>query len=89
MKRNSSPKAKVLELASFCVREGTPLEVRSTRIKGRFGGDFLVEVDAGTSAILVPELEADVHDLRGLHEVAGLLLPASDEEARAARGRSR
>ncbi|MGE0453784.1 MAG: ArsA family ATPase [Vicinamibacteria bacterium] len=48
-----------------------------------------VEVDAGTSAILVPELEADVHDLRGLHEVAGLLLPAADEEPRAARGRSR
>jgi hypothetical protein len=44
MKRNSSPKAKVLELASFCVPVGTPLEVRSTRIKGRFGGDFLVEV---------------------------------------------
>ena len=51
MKRNSSPKAKVLELASFCVREGTPLEVRSTRIKGRFGGDFLVEVDAGTQVL--------------------------------------
>jgi len=37
MKRNSSPKAKVLELASFCVSEGT-----STRIKG----DFHVEVAA-------------------------------------------
>lgn len=47
MKRNSSPKAKVLEIASFCVPVGTPLEVRSTRIKGRFGGDFLVEVGAG------------------------------------------
>jgi len=47
MKRNSSPKAKVLELASFCVAEGVPLEVRSTRVKGRFGGDFLVEVLAG------------------------------------------
>jgi hypothetical protein len=57
MKRNSSPKAKVLELASFCVREGTPLEVRSTRVKGRFGGDFLVEVVAelgwtGSSQVL-------------------------------------
>jgi len=47
-----------------------------------------VEVDAGTSAILVPELEADVHDLRGLREVAGLLLPAAEGE-RPARGRSR
>lgn len=51
MKRNSSPKAKVLELASFCVREGTPLEVRSTRVKGRFGGDFLVEVDADNQVL--------------------------------------
>ena len=42
MKRNSSPKAKILELASFYVHEGTPLEVRSTRIKG----DFHVEVAA-------------------------------------------
>jgi len=48
-----------------------------------------VEVDAGTSAILVPELEADVHDLRGLHEVAGLLLPVEADELPAARGRSR
>jgi hypothetical protein len=47
MKRNSSPKAKVLELASFCVSEGTPLEVRSVRVKG----DFHVEVDAGTQVL--------------------------------------
>lgn len=36
MKRNSSPKAKILELASFYVREGTPLEVRISRVKGEF-----------------------------------------------------
>lgn len=40
MKRNSSPKAKILELASFYAHEDTRLEVRSTRIKG----DFHVEV---------------------------------------------
>ena len=42
MKRNSSPKAKILELASFYAHEDTRLEVRSTRIKG----DFHVEVAA-------------------------------------------
>jgi hypothetical protein len=57
MKRNSSPKAKVLELASFCVAEGVPLAVRSTRVKGRVGNDFHVEVVAelgwtGSSQVL-------------------------------------
>ena len=35
-----------------------------------------LEVDTGEAPILVPELEADVHDLRGLQEVAAALLPA-------------
>ena len=35
-----------------------------------------LEVDTGMAPILVPELEADVHDLRGLHEVARALLPS-------------
>jgi anion-transporting ArsA/GET3 family ATPase len=34
-----------------------------------------LEVDTGEAPILVPEMEADVHDLRGLHEVASALLP--------------
>ena len=35
-----------------------------------------LEVDTGLAPILVPELDADVHDLRGLHEVAAALVPA-------------
>jgi anion-transporting ArsA/GET3 family ATPase len=34
-----------------------------------------LEVDTGEAPVLVPELEADVHDLRGLYEVASALLP--------------
>jgi hypothetical protein len=34
-----------------------------------------LEVDTGEAPILVPELESDVHDLRGLHEVAKAMLP--------------
>jgi anion-transporting ArsA/GET3 family ATPase len=34
-----------------------------------------LEVDAGEAPILVAEREADVHDLRGLHDVASSLLP--------------
>ena len=34
-----------------------------------------LEVDTGEAPILVPEMEADVHDLRGLREVAAALLP--------------
>lgn len=34
-----------------------------------------LEADTGETALRVPELEVDVHDLRGLREVAGLLLP--------------
>jgi anion-transporting ArsA/GET3 family ATPase len=36
-----------------------------------------LEVDAGGPIVLVPEFEGDVHDLRGLREVAELLVPAS------------
>lgn len=36
-----------------------------------------LEVDTCAAAVRVPELETDVHDLRGLTEVAGHLLPAS------------
>lgn len=70
MKRNSSPKAKVLELASFCVPEGTLLEVRSTRIKGRFGGDFLVELDAGDRIIA----RARHRDWRKAYKLLGIEL---------------
>jgi anion-transporting ArsA/GET3 family ATPase len=35
-----------------------------------------LEVDTGEPPLLVPELEADVHDLKGLREVALALLPA-------------
>lgn len=52
MDRNSSPKAKVLQMASFCVPEDTKLDVRSTRVKGRFGGDFLVEVVDGKDNVI-------------------------------------
>jgi anion-transporting ArsA/GET3 family ATPase len=34
-----------------------------------------LEVDTGETAIRVPELDSDVHDLRGLREVALLLVP--------------
>ena len=34
-----------------------------------------LEVDTGEPPLLVPEMEADVHDLRGLDEVAAALLP--------------
>jgi anion-transporting ArsA/GET3 family ATPase len=34
-----------------------------------------LEVELGEPPLLVPEMEADVHDLRGLHEVALALLP--------------
>lgn len=35
-----------------------------------------LEVDTGEAPILVPEMEADVHDLRGLQEIAAALLPS-------------
>lgn len=78
MKRNSSPKAKVLELASFCVREGTPLEVRSARIKGRFGaGDvFLVEVVAEIGWTGSRQVIASAHhrDWRKAYKLLGIEL---------------
>ncbi len=43
------------------------------RAEGRAVGRL--EVDTGEAPILVPELEVDVHDLRGLYEVAAALLP--------------
>jgi anion-transporting ArsA/GET3 family ATPase len=33
-----------------------------------------LEAETGVAPVLVPELEGDVHDLDGLHEVGGLLL---------------
>jgi anion-transporting ArsA/GET3 family ATPase len=45
-----------------------------------------LEVDARERAVLVPELEQDVHDLRGLAAFAELVLPQGREEARAAGG---
>jgi anion-transporting ArsA/GET3 family ATPase len=35
-----------------------------------------LEVDTGMTPVLVPELEHDVHDLRGLREIAGSLFPS-------------
>lgn len=40
--KNGSPKAKVLEILIH-FNPGYVCEVRGTRIKGRFGGDFLAE----------------------------------------------
>jgi anion-transporting ArsA/GET3 family ATPase len=51
-----------------------------------------LEVDTGEPLLLVPELESDVHDLRGLAHVARLMLGGEEPaEARrpGARGRSR
>lgn len=50
-----------------------------------------LEVDAAEPLLLVPELEADVHDLRGLKEVGDLLLPRPDPATPrgASRGRPR
>jgi anion-transporting ArsA/GET3 family ATPase len=43
-----------------------------------------LEVDTRERALLVPELEQDVHDLRGLAAFAELVFPAARERARAA-----
>jgi anion-transporting ArsA/GET3 family ATPase len=50
-----------------------------------------LEVDTGEPLVLVPELESDVHDLRGLAHVAGLMLGEGAASGRAAaeRGRGR
>lgn len=50
-----------------------------------------LEVDTGEPLVLVPELESDVHDLRGLAHVGGLMLGEAAEAARplAAKGRTR
>jgi hypothetical protein len=42
-----------------------------------------LEVDTRERPLLVPELEQDVHDLRGLAEFGELLLPAPAPRARA------
>lgn len=46
MKKRMSPKAKVIEAATFCVTPGAAVEVRGTRVKGKFGGYFLAEASA-------------------------------------------
>ncbi len=58
-----------------CYREQQTLFRAERKTIGR------LEVDTGERPLLVPELDQDVHDLRGLHEVGELLL------ADAARGR--
>jgi len=45
-----------------------------------------LEVDTRERPVLVPELEQDVHDLRGLAAFAELVFPRGREEARAAGG---
>ena len=42
MKRNASPKAKIADLMQLA-HPGATVEVRGTRVKGRFGGDYLTE----------------------------------------------
>lgn len=49
--KNGSPKAKVLDLLSNHTTPGATFEVRGTRIKGRFGGDFLAEASIGGNVI--------------------------------------
>jgi anion-transporting ArsA/GET3 family ATPase len=44
-----------------------------------------LEVDARTGVLRVPELESDVHDLRGLAQVADVLLAPAGAAARGAR----
>jgi anion-transporting ArsA/GET3 family ATPase len=44
-----------------------------------------LEVDAGEPLLLVPEMERDIHDLRGLREVASALLGATLPESRVRR----
>ena len=43
MQRSASPKAKIVDLMQLA-HPGAAIEVRGTRIKGRFGGDYLTEV---------------------------------------------
>jgi hypothetical protein len=42
--------------------------------RGERHGIQRLEVETGLRPLLVPELESDVHDLRALHEVGGLML---------------
>lgn len=44
-----------------------------------------LEVDTDEPLLVVPEFEQDVHDLRGLHDVAAILVRASDELPRGRR----
>jgi anion-transporting ArsA/GET3 family ATPase len=44
-----------------------------------------LEVDARQPVTLVPELDQDVHDLRGLLEVADLIVPVEENESRSGR----
>jgi anion-transporting ArsA/GET3 family ATPase len=48
-----------------------------------------LEDETGEAAIRVPELDADVHDLRGLKEVGDLMFATGDGGGRRKRGRSR
>jgi anion-transporting ArsA/GET3 family ATPase len=48
-----------------------------------------LEEETGAAPVLVPELEGDVHDLDGLHEVGDLLLGAARPSARRGRSRAR
>jgi hypothetical protein len=64
-----------------CYREQRTLFRAERKTIGR------IEVDTGERPLLVPELDQDVHDLRGLREVGDLLfseaLPARRERGRA------
>ncbi len=48
-----------------------------------------LEVDAGEPLVLVPELEADVHDLKGLREVGELILAKGDGSSQGKSRRAR
>ena len=47
---NSSPKAQIAEVVSLSYPTGQ-VEVRGTRIRGRFGGDYLTEVSVAGRVI--------------------------------------
>ena len=47
---NSSPKAQIAEVVSLAYPKGQ-VEVRGTRIQGRFGGDYLTEVSVAGRVI--------------------------------------
>ena len=50
MRKNTSPKSRVVELASIAYPDRV-IEVRGTRVRGRFGGHFLTEISVGDRVV--------------------------------------